>query len=238
MVPAFYWMRPVAFNEALRDGFISPASMKVRPFVWIEICKDFLREIYVYADWNGRSDTNALLAIEELVKERVADISRRLPGRAADHGSDFTCPEMLAGDADFVFLSLWNWVPHGWTRPHGVVFDAEVLADLGGALRRPAQVLDPLHERGGKSDYMDALKRVVLETWESVDEAKDGIVRALEQVTENVEVRGTDAIREMTALDAAGARKQAEQQGGSIEFVWHGPLSIDFAIEVVGKPKV
>lgn len=228
MVPAFYWMRPVAFNEALRDGFISPASMKVRPFVWIEICKDFLREIYVYADWNGRSDTNALLAIEELVKERVADISRRLPGRAADHGSDFTCPEMLAGDADFVFLLLWDWVPHGRTRPNGFVFDAEVLAERGGALRR----------RDLEKDYVGALKRVLSETWESVDAAKDGIVRALEQVMENGEVRGTDAIQEMAALEAAGASKQAEEQGGSITFVWHGPLPLDYVIEVVGKPKV
>jgi len=229
MVPAYYWMRPTAFNDALSDGFISPASMKVRPFVWIEICKDFLlREIYVDAAWKGQSDMNAIRAIEELVKERVVDISHRVPWRAAQRSSDSTCPDMLAGDMDVVFLSLWNWVPHGRIRPHGFIFDAEVLADRGGALRR----------RDLEKDYMDALKRVVSGTWESIDEAKEGIARALEQVRENGEVRGTDAIREMAALEAAGARNQAQEQGGSIKFVWPGPLPLDYVIEAVGTPKV
>ncbi len=172
------------------------------------------------------------MALEGL-KEAAAEYAERLAAIQATKGivapgleefesseyrlaSDLECEDVLAGDAERVFLSLGQW--HTSRSESGFVYDAEVLVGLGAAVRPK----DLLHH------YTRFVQDVLSNPdWSDPPEAGDAIAKGLEEIRSRNEIRGSDAVGFLNGLSGA-PRKVASES----EVVWDGPLPVDLAVEI------
>lgn len=151
------------------------------------------------------SGADASEALILMVKEKVA----LLPEDGSTH-TMFNCLDLLAGDFERVFLSVKDW----YNSPNGFVFDAEELL-MAGARYRPRDLL---------GYYAQAVEGFVDLTYDSVEDARRELKRALANVRKSHEATGETGIYLL--------RTDCAKEACPGEVIWLGPLPLQLAIEM------
>ena len=190
-------------NSILEIGEIVPAIERVERREMESEC---------FGDSQGSQDIpsfhagpEAKAALTLMAEEKLA----LLPMEGTTH-TMFNCLDLIAGDFERVFLSVGDW----YNFPNGFVFDAEELIRAGAAYR-PRDLL---------GYYREEVERVVRLTYDSIEDAVRFIEEAIQDVRDDYESTGKEALTLLRA-DCAG-------EGCPGEIVWPGPLPLGRAIEM------
>jgi len=222
-----------AMDRILLHGAILPGALRLDPALFLEKCElEILERADVAAidDPEVKLNTTVFEALKQLASESMEGL-RRLQREAGVVGTQrttqYACPDLLAGDLERVFLSLESWP--SWARQiseepqlHGFVFDAEDLVKKGARLR-PRDLL---------KKYRWAIEDVLRSRIRSKDKAYTEILKALERVQKDGELRGKGALAFMFSDAMYRQREEARESGVTMELVWDGPLPLELAVSV------
>jgi len=209
MTPAYHSVTGGAWtlDILLRRGVIQPAIRRVSCAVMKAEC--FGRE-GIAAKWPD-ADKNALAALEQLAREELKRC-RQESSEESDGGA-FTCLDLIAGDLDYVFLSIGEWYgcPEGGS--NGFVFDAEKLIRAG-ALFRSSDLL---------GHYQSDVEVAISLRYDDVTHAR-GVLEGMLQESLRQQRRGAEALHELEYGDWG--------RGSGAELVWRGDLPVANAQEI------
>lgn len=131
------------------------------------------------------------------------------------------CLDLLAGDFDRIFLSLFSWVSPGW--PTGFIFDAEDLLRRGASLRDHDLIMD----------YKLIMSTLVV-TQPSLDRPfEERLFDAASELFSEFQWDGENAILKLEEMESdERLRKQYEfGNHNGPEIIFPGPLPIELAVE-------
>lgn len=157
-----------------------------------------------------------------LVIHALEDVAREWLDRLPVHGTThtlFNCVDLLAGELERIFLNPLDW--YGGLE-NGFIFDAEGLIERGARFRRDDLL----------GSFSHAVQEIADLDYRSEAEARDAIRAVLDDVREDLELRGREAVRELRACVAALASGESDRCSSYAEVVWTGPLSVSLAVEV------
>ena len=130
--------------------------------------------------------------------------------------SGFECEDVLAGDAECVFLAMGGWFSR--RGESGFVFDAESMVNWGATVR-PADLL---------GHYTRLVQEVLANPdWRSPADAREAIIRGLQEIRTRNELSGSGALQFLRENSRAVLPGRTES-----EIVWQGPLPVDLAVEI------
>lgn len=217
---AFHYAGPAYVDEILQRGVIAVGMERLVPSIWFSDCPERIRQQMdiVIDDRRQAVDEIAAQALGDLASEMVEALHLWQKSNGVVPTStktDFQCFDFLAGDLEFVFLSVGDWIHWGWDEPSGFVFDTETLLRRGATLR--TMDLGPR--------FAAAIRDVLVEPWKDYLKAKDAILTALAQVKQQGELRGRAAIEYLRDLPVWEGERPAE-------VLWPGNLPVSMATQV------
>jgi hypothetical protein len=209
MIKAYHWVPQRAFPEIARVGHLTPAIERLDRGVFHDKCDEMLeslgstlreRPVNVFAQQ----------ALQSLIEGRLAEFAAR-PSAGREPFTQLGCIDLLAMDAENVFLQVGR--PPDWSdeRFSGFVFDAEELVRRGATFRR--KDLAPA--------YWAALQKFMAMPFQDSDHALDELVETFVRVQKANDLRGVPGLR---ALRGKHGRQPPE-------LLWQGRLPIDLAVE-------
>jgi hypothetical protein len=195
-----------AFMDQILDlGRIVPAIERIQRREMYNEC--FTEEA------QGSQDIASFTAASEESRQALAEMAREkialLPVEGSTH-TMFNCMDLIAGDFERIFLSVADWYNYA----NGFVFDAEGLL-MGGASYRPRDLL---------GFYRFKVEQAAAFTYDSVEDARREFEQIIEDVRENNEFTGKEAVTLLRVDCARG--------GCPGEIVWPGSLPLGLAIEM------
>lgn len=219
-VQAFHSANPAVVEEILEQRHIQVGMARLLPSIWLTDCPARIREMMniVLDEGAGTVNEPALQALDDLSVEMAEAMHawQKANGMIpTGTETDFQCVDFLAGDLDFVFLSVGGWVKFANDEPSGFVFDAEELLRNGAILR--------LMDLGPR--YAAALRELLVKPWKSYSKARDGILAALAGVQSQGQLHGKQAIEFLRTSWALNS-------GRPPEILWQGDLPVSLAKEV------
>lgn len=194
------------FDKIAAEGVLWPASHRLQRAEMRRRCfnPDYPHGQPISSSF-PRATENAVKALTEMANE----VTNTLPQDGDPH-TKFTCPDLLAGDLDLVFMTVERWFGN---IQNGFVFDAEELIKHGARVR-DRDVLD---------DIYSAVNKVSHKEFKTVSGARRSIERAIGQAVGAHTLTGAAALEEI--------RYCAEHPPCGAELVWRGPLTLDAAVE-------
>ena len=156
-------------------------------------------------------DPVAWKGLGRLIGDRLEHFASESPGSRHTF-SQLGCIDLLALDAELVFLQVGRWPMWAGSNPSGFVFDAEDLIRRGAFFRQ--KDLAPA--------YWAGLQRIVMQKFSSVDSAEDAIISMFADIHDKYDKSGDDAIREL---------KKKRKSANPPELLWDGRLPISLSVD-------
>jgi len=200
--------RALLLDRILEEGFVSPATERVKRAEMEEECfgDAYVEPLDIRFQHASREGLRAL-------REMARDVIGRLPEEGTTH-TLFNCVDLLAGDLGRIFLSLGNWYQG---IPNGLVYDARDLLMRGARFRYE----DFLRDFGEAAEDAAGIE------YDSLEEARQAVERALDHVIEEQSRSGKEGAGDLESFVSA-----SHGQVGHSEIVWDGRLPTDLALEV------
>lgn len=236
MTPAFHHVPKKNLEQVIAEGVIRPGIERIHPKAIEATCaltgdvEDALEQIgeefnAVYGRFPSDTAWNGLVNLAKSKVDEAIRFQREKGWSPTQETTEFTCLDVIAGDLDRVFLSVWDWawwVPEGSERT-GFVFDADQLIEQGACIR-PHDML--LHYKNAVVKELSRRLRTPA-----------AFSAAIEQAIARVKLKGDLCGRRATAFLRGPAsqdyQKSAELKGSQTELVIVGPLSLELAVEQV-----
>lgn len=206
MITAHHSVPAEFIDVVLSEGVIRPALVRIDPYSFD--CNEILEMAHRDAQVNAKTQEMFLDWVDR-EKESLADFQRQEGFEGRQTSTQFSCLDFLAGDLDYVFLSLGAWARFPF-QDTGFVFDAEALVDLGARVRKQDFV----------EGYEAALQRVLGRSYRSNEAFSKAATSALEFVKRG-ELHGTEALKFIR-----GEKWKHYSYPGSPELVWSGDLPV------------
>jgi len=210
VIPAYHWVPKEAFHEISSSGHIIPASERLDPKIFQDKCAGELENL-AYTLKGQPVDPIAWMGLGKLLGDRLEDFATWSPGSPYTF-TQLGCIDLLALDAESVFLQVGQWPMWAGRNPSGFVFDAEELIRRGVFFR----------EKDLAIAYWAGLQKVVLRKFPTVDDAETAIVSMFSDVQKKYD---------KTGAAAAKALKKRRRESEPAELLWHGRLPVSLAID-------
>lgn len=210
MIPAYHWVPKETFHEISSSGHIIPASERLDPKIFQDKCAGELENL-AHTLKGQPVDPIAWKGLGQLIGDRLEEFSSWSPGSPHTF-TQLGCIDLLALDAESVFLQVGQWPMWAGRNPSGFIFDAEELIRRGAFFR----------EKDLAIAYWAGLQKVVIKKFDTVDDAETAIVSMFRDVQEKYDKSGAAAAR---------ALKKRHGRSEPPELLWHGRLPVSLAID-------
>lgn len=211
MTLAYHLVPKDAFQAISEYGHIVPAIERLSHEVLQNRCSSEMENLA-----NGLKgqpvDPVAWRAVGRLEAERLQEFAERSPG--SHTVTQLGCVDLLALDAENVFLQVGEWPSWASERPTGFIFEAEELLRRGASLR----------EKDLAVSYWAGIQKFVLKKFDNLDDAKEALVSMFREI---------QAKYDRTGAEAAKALKKRRRGSEPAELLWHGRLPISLAVDWV-----
>jgi len=210
VIPAYHWVPKEAFQEISDSGEIIPAIDRLNTEIFHEKCSSEMENL-AHQMKGKLVDPIAWKGLFRLIADRIEHFASESPGSSHTF-TQLGCIDLLAMDAENVFLQVGQWPVWAGRNPTGFVFDSADLIQRGAFFR----------EKDLAPAYWAGLKKIVMKKFETVDAAEDAIISMFGDIQEKHDKAGAAA---------AKALKKHHSRSEPPELLWHGRLPVSLAID-------